>query len=178
MKPVTSLPRLWVWWVLWVPFRALTLLDEEEEGHPVCKITCGNPQRFSSIASDRHLFNGIFSMTTWIRTKFHQTSFIMQEMVGDNGIRWTICKSLALCLRQITMPAPHHSVFTGRTLFLTPNQQCQNTEGNLFHSKWRKKKSKMAIKTEMMWFLSSNHLAVWNMHFSDVYRVRQNKVAP
>jgi len=25
--------------------------------------------------------------------------------------------------RQITTPAPHHSVFTGRMLFLMPNQQ-------------------------------------------------------
>ena len=23
----------------------------------------------------------------------------------------------------------HHSIFTGRMLFLTPNQQCQSTEG-------------------------------------------------
>ena len=24
---------------------------------------------------------------------------------------------------------PHHSIFTGRTLFLMPSQQCQSTEG-------------------------------------------------
>ena len=29
----------------------------------------------------------------------------------------------------ITTPTPHHSIFTGRMLFLTPNQQCQSTEG-------------------------------------------------
>jgi len=29
-----------------------------------------------------------------------------------------------------TMPAHHDSVFTGRMLFLMPNQQCQSTEGN------------------------------------------------
>ena len=34
----------------------------------------------------------------------------------------TICK-------QITTPTPDHSIFTGRMLFLTPNQQCQSTEG-------------------------------------------------
>jgi len=29
------------------------------------------------------------------------------------------------------MPAHNHSIiFTGRMLFLTPNQQCQRTEGN------------------------------------------------
>jgi len=31
--------------------------------------------------------------------------------------------------RQITTPAPHHSVFTGRMPFLPPNQQRQSTEG-------------------------------------------------
>jgi len=30
---------------------------------------------------------------------------------------------------QTTTPAPHHSVFLGRVLLLTPNQQCQSTEG-------------------------------------------------
>ena len=32
---------------------------------------------------------------------------------GGNGISWTICKSFALCFRQITMSTPHHSVFYG-----------------------------------------------------------------
>jgi len=31
--------------------------------------------------------------------------------------------------RQITTPAPHRSVFTGRMPFLLPNQQRQSTEG-------------------------------------------------
>ena len=31
--------------------------------------------------------------------------------------------------RRITTPTPHHSIFTGRMLFLTSNQQCQSTEG-------------------------------------------------
>jgi len=26
-------------------------------------------------------------------------------------------------------PTPHHSIFPGGMLFLTPNQQCQSTEG-------------------------------------------------
>ena len=33
-----------------------------------------------------------------------------QETVSGSGISWAICKS-APCLRQITMPAPYHSVF-------------------------------------------------------------------
>jgi len=40
--------------------------------------------------------------TFWILLK--------QETVSGSGISWAICKS-ALRSRQITMPAPHHSVF-------------------------------------------------------------------
>jgi len=32
------------------------------------------------------------------------------------------------------MPAPHLSFFTGRMLFLPPNQQCQSTEGRIMLS--------------------------------------------
>ena len=49
----------------------------------------------------------------------------------------TICTSL-----QITTPKPHHSVFTGRMLFLTPNQEHQSTGGSsyrLIRRRWRKK---------------------------------------
>ena len=49
--------------------------------------------------------------------------------MSDSGISWAICKC-APRSRQITMPAPHHSVFTGRMPFLPPNQQRQSTEGN------------------------------------------------
>jgi len=49
-------------------------------------------------------------------------------MMSGSGISWTIYKSFAPRCRQTTMPAPHHSIFTGRMLVLTPNQQCQSTE--------------------------------------------------
>jgi len=35
---------------------------------------------------------------------------VKQETVSGNGISWAICNS-APCSRQITVPAPHHSVF-------------------------------------------------------------------
>ena len=48
---------------------------------------------------------------------------------GDgSGISWTICKQSASRFRQITTPAPHHSIFTGQMLFLMPNQQCQSSK--------------------------------------------------
>ena len=47
---------------------------------------------------------------------------LKQETVSGSGISWAICKS-AHRSRQITTPAPHHSVFTGRMPFLPPKQQ-------------------------------------------------------
>ena len=58
--------------------------------------------------------------TIWILLK--------QVTMSGSGISCTICKSFAPCSRQTTMPAPHHSVFTGLMPFLTPNQQRQSTE--------------------------------------------------
>ena len=53
---------------------------------------------------------------------------LKQETVSDSGNSWAICKS-APRFRQITTPAAHHSVFTGRMPLLPPNQQRQSTEG-------------------------------------------------
>ena len=66
----------------------------------------------------------------WAGTRKVKPIWILleQEPVGGRGISWAICKS-APRSRQITMPAPHHSVFTGRMPFLPPNQQRQSTEG-------------------------------------------------
>ena len=46
--------------------------------------------------------------------------------MSGSGISWAVCKS-APRSRQITTPAPHRSVFTGRVPFLPPNQQRQST---------------------------------------------------
>jgi len=60
-----------------------------------------------------HPFNSPFSGTT--RVSRYQKGkpigiLLKQETVSGSGISWTICKS-APRSRQITMPAPHHSVF-------------------------------------------------------------------
>ena len=48
----------------------------------------------------------------WASTKKEKPIWILlkQETVSGDGISWAICKS-APCSRQITTPAPHHSVF-------------------------------------------------------------------
>ena len=59
--------------------------------------------------------------------KITNMDLLEQETVSGSGISWAICKP-APRPRQITMTAPHQSVFTGRMPFLPPNQQCQSTE--------------------------------------------------
>ena len=54
--------------------------------------------------------------------------------MSGSGISRAIFKS-APRSRQITMPAPHHSVFTDRMPFLPPNQQRQSTEGKFTEGK-------------------------------------------
>jgi len=83
------------------------------------------------IQTHTHPFNGPLSGTTRVsqyqKGKTNLDFFLKQETVSGSGISWAICKS-APCSKQITTPAPHRSVFTGRMPFLPPNQQCQSTE--------------------------------------------------
>ena len=72
----------------------------------------------------------------WASTRKVKPIWILlkQETVSGSGISWAIRKS-APRSRQITTPAPHHSVFTGRMPFLLPNQQHQSTEGTHTHTR-------------------------------------------
>jgi len=80
-------------------------------------------------------FNSLFSRTTWVsQYQKGKTSLDLNEardngVWGCSGISWTICKQSAPRSRYITTPTPHRTIFTGQMLFLTPNQQCQSTEG-------------------------------------------------
>ena len=82
--------------------------------------------------SHTHPFNGPFpGLPRWAGTRKVKPIWILlkQETVSGSGISWAICKS-APRTRQITTPATHHSIFTGRMPFLPPNQQRQSTEGS------------------------------------------------
>ena len=83
-----------------------------------------------------HPFNGPLSRTTRVsRYQKAKTNLDFTEArdSSGSGISWAICKSAPGC-RQITMAAPHYSVFTGRVSFLPPSQQRQSTEGSLVAS--------------------------------------------
>jgi len=60
-----------------------------------------------------HPFNGPLSRATKV-SRNHKGKpiwiLLEQEIVSGSGISWVVCKS-APRSRQITMPAPHHSVF-------------------------------------------------------------------
>ena len=56
-----------------------------------------------------HPFNGPFSGTTQV-SRYQKVILLKQETVSGRGISWAVSKS-APRSRQITMPAPHHSVF-------------------------------------------------------------------
>ena len=70
--------------------------------------------------------------------------------MSGSGISWAICKS-APCSRQITMPTPHHSVYTGRMPFLSPNQQRQSTEGKCSDGNWTQYYRKLTAQLDRRW---------------------------
>ena len=93
------------------------------------------PRECSVPYTHTHPFNGPFSRTTWVgRYQKGKTNLDFTE-ASDSEWQWHqlgICKS-APRSRQITMPAPHHSVFTGRMPFLPPSQQRQSTVLSNYH---------------------------------------------
>ena len=74
-------------------------------------------------------FNGLFSQTTCVSWYQKGTTTLDSNetrddgVLGCSGISWTICKQSASRSRQTTTPTPHHSISTGRMLFLMSNQQ-------------------------------------------------------
>ena len=84
----------------------------------------------------------------WAGTRKVKPIWILlkQETVNGSGISWAICKS-AHRSRQITTPAPHRSVFTGRMPFLPPNQQCQSTEGSEY---WHSLQKQVVAATRLL----------------------------
>ena len=95
------------------------------------------PERYSINSvqhTHTHPFNGPLSGITqvsWYQKVKPIWNLLKQETVSGRGISWAICKS-APRSRQITMPAPHHSVFLQAGCpSCHPNQQCQSTEVQL-----------------------------------------------
>ena len=115
-----------------------------------------------------HPFNGPFSGTTWVsRYQKGKTNLDFTE-ARDSEWQWHqlghICKSASRS-RQITMPVPHHSFFTGRMPFLPPNQQRHSTEGITSNLTKLFLQCFCKVCTN---FIYSFAIVVWNDLFTDV----------
>jgi len=79
----------------------------------------------------------------WAGTRKVKPIWILlkQQTVSGSGISWAICKS-AHRSRQITTPAPHHSVFY-RPDALPAAQPCQSTEGIYTYTRYTQWHRKM-----------------------------------
>ena len=73
-----------------------------------------------------YTFNGPFSRTTQVTQKGQSDLDFTEARDSASDISWAICKSTRSS-RQITMPAPHDSFFTGQMPFLPPDHQRQST---------------------------------------------------
>jgi len=101
--------------------------------HSGCDMTITSSESTVEPQTNRtHPFNGPFFGTTQMSQ--YQKGKTNLDFTEARDIEWQWVMSWAMCKSaprstQITMPAPHHSVFTGRMPFLSPNQQRQSTEG-------------------------------------------------
>jgi len=98
-----------------------------------------------------HPFNSLFSRTTCVsRYQKGKTSLDLNEardsgVLGCSRISWTICKQSAPLSRCITTPTPHHSIFTGCSL-------------------WRPANWARALKDTIFTWYGKAILNVYNMH--------------
>ena len=78
-----------------------------------------------------HPFNGLLSETTQVSQDQKDKTNLDFTEARDSEWQWHQLGHMQLCTysRQITVPAPHHSVFYKPMPFLPPNQQRQSTEG-------------------------------------------------
>jgi len=99
------------------------------------------------------LFNGLFSKTTWVnwyqkgKTSLDLNGARDDGILGWSNISWTICKQSAPC----STPTTHCLIFTGRTPFLPPNQQCRSTESICHHLPNQSEMSTSPLYTVGQW---------------------------
>ena len=100
-----------------------------------------------------HTFNGPFSWTTrvsWYQKGKTNLDLLKQETVSGSGISWAICKS-APRSRQITMPAPHLSVFYRPDALPATQPTASKHWRHITNSNWRaKQKTRQIIKKKQI----------------------------
>ena len=107
------------------------LYQQTAKPHSVYKSSLTNSRRYPGYIHTHTRLTALCpGLPGWAGTRKVKPVWISlkQEILSGSGISWPACKS-APRSRQITTPTPHHSIVTGRMLFLSPNQQHQRTEG-------------------------------------------------
>jgi len=72
-----------------------------------------------------------------------------------SGTTWTICKSFVPLCRQITTPAPQHSVFTGRMPFLRPTTQRDTVRDPVHIGRGQRHTTMVNDDSHDCWFVSA-----------------------
>ena len=106
---------------------------------PVWVFLLGFYRNHSPKHTHTHLTDLYPRLPGWASTRKVKPIWILlkQETVSGSGISWAICKS-APRSRQITMPTPHHSVFTGQMSFehLTTEKNKTNDSVTQVNIEW------------------------------------------
>jgi len=79
-------------------------------------------------------FDGFFSRTSWVSRHQKGRTILDFNEARDDGWQWHQLDHMQIMctsLQTDNHAALHHSFFTGRMLFLLPNQKCQSTEGKV-----------------------------------------------
>jgi len=92
----------------------------------VCLSACAHRHTHTTVLQPTWILSGTTHVSRHQKGKT-SLDLLEKEIVSGNGISWVICKSHLD--PDVTTPASHHSVFTGRMPFLPPNHQRQITEG-------------------------------------------------
>jgi len=98
--------------------------------HPIMgeRYTVREANRYQTCTHTHTRLTALFpGLPRWAGTRKVKTNYWSKRQ----WVAWHQLGHMQVCtlLQTDTMPAPHHSVFTGRMPFLPPNQQRQSTEG-------------------------------------------------
>ena len=68
----------------------------------------------------------------FVTVDFTRFVILCFALIAFSALMLPVCRQGDQLAYKITTTAPRHSIFTSWMLYLTPNQQCQSTEGSYF----------------------------------------------
>ena len=112
------------------------------------------PISFSLVKHTHNHLTALFpGLPRWAATRKVKPMWILLKQESGSGIRWAICKS-APHIRQITTPAPHHSVLYGPDALLAAQPTASK---HWRHKHWRLSQNEFKnIIYDYLTFLKNN----------------------